>query len=235
MRLQLIVPALAVLVFALVSPLAMARSSRPADLTATSSPTLCFGDAAHGWLARGNRVWTTSDGGARWRLSFQPRLEPPSAFRPEVQCAAATAWVLFVGTGAAMNQSPYVLYHTADGGMLWAAAAEEGYFGSAYPDARARRSLGEHPGPFAVASRTHAYFLGIDPVVGPQGSVELDATGDDGRTWRRSLLPCLSPLQPVAIRFVSSTTGWVSGSCRGAATVLLTGDSGRTWLRHALP
>ncbi|MDQ2745144.1 MAG: hypothetical protein M3Z66_23000 [Chloroflexota bacterium] len=235
MRRLLILPALAALLFTLVPALVVAQSNRTAGLEAAASPSLCFSDAVHGWLAQRNRVWTTSNGGASWRLRFRPRLEAPSNFHPEVQCVAETAWVLFVGTGATMNQSPYVLYLTADGGKHWAAAAEEGFFGSAYPDARAQRSLGEHPGPFAVASRTTAYFLGIDPVVGPQGSVGLNATVDSGRTWRHSVLPCLSPLQPVTIRFLSPTAGWVSGSCRGKATVLLTRNSGHTWLRHTLP
>lgn len=77
MRLRLMPLALAVPLIALVPPRVVAQSDRTTSREVTATSSLCFSDAVHGWLAQRNRVWATSNGGASWRLSFQPRLEAP--------------------------------------------------------------------------------------------------------------------------------------------------------------
>ena len=131
-----------------------------------------------------------------------------------------------------MNQQPYVLYRTTDGGARWIASMEEGYFGSADPDAHTQRSLGAYSGPFTVVSSTTAYFLGETVPVGPRGRVYVSGTTDGGRSWRRYTIPCLSALKPVTIQFRNRLRGWVAGTCSGRSTVMATANGGRTWIRH---
>jgi photosystem II stability/assembly factor-like uncharacterized protein len=141
--------------------------------------------------------------------------------------------VLFAGAGGAMNQSPYVLYLTRNGGRQWTAVMEEGYFGFAYPTAHARRSLGAYPGLFDVVDPRVAFFLGWT-AAGVHGAVELSRTTDTGHSWRQSWIPCLYALAPTVLHFTSAMHGWVVGTCNGHETVLLTNDGGRTWSRRAL-
>lgn len=200
----------------------------------SSGAAICVGDASHGWLAQGNRVLLTADGGRTWKLSFQGRFERASEFRASIGCSGETAWALFVGPGAAMNQKPYILYRTDDGGARWDAESEEGYFGSMYPDAHVQRTLGAYPGPFVVLSRTAAYFLGSTLPVGPQGTVYLSGTSDAGRSWRKGAVPCLSAVHPFTLAFTSVRHGWIVGVCNGRSMSLVTDDGGRTWSRHPI-
>ena len=134
-----------VMIVVLVSALAVisgreVRASSPSG--PATAPAICFASAQHGWLARTNHVWTTTDGGRRWTISFTGAFLSPSGFQDTIGCSGKTVWVLFVGFGAAMNQKPYVLYRTTDGGLHWAARMEEGYFLTVYPRAHARKELG---------------------------------------------------------------------------------------------
>ena len=103
-------------------------------------------------------------------------------------------------------------------GSRWTAVAEEGYFGSVYPDASAQRGLGAYPGPFTVVNSTTAYFLGLDPAVGPHGSVEFNGTMDGGAAVQRSI-SCIAAMQRLSLHFLSPSTGWVVGNCHGETSL----------------
>lgn len=213
--------------------------AEPAGTAATDlpgfGPSLCLAGRGLAYLGERNRVLRSTDGGERWTVSFWGRFQRAREFEVEVGCAGRTAWALFVGPGAASSQKPYVVYRTLDAGQRWTAVAEESYIGVVYPAARARRSFGPYPGPFAVAGPTTAIFLGLAAVLGRRGEVLMNGTADSGRTWRQRVVPCLSPLHPVTLHFTSRLRGWVMGTCWGRETVVSTTDGGRSWSRRVLP
>jgi len=174
------------------------------------------------------------DSGTSWHVSFRGTFQQAAQFQATVGCASQTAWVLFNGPGQAMNQRPYVLYVTRDGGTHWQAVMEEGYFGSLYPNAHAHRNLGSFTGPFDIVSPRAAVFLGTTVPIGIHGVVEFSRTINAGRTWQQRKLPCLYALGELDLHFTSAQRGWVVGDCNGRAAILTTRDGGRTWTRHAL-
>jgi hypothetical protein len=180
-------------------------------------------------------VWMTTNGGRKWTISFTGVFLRPSGFQDTIGCSGSTVWVLFVGPGAAMNQKPYVLYRSTDGGLHWAARMEEGYFGSVYPHAHARKDLGGYPGPFTVVNPTSAYFLGFTYPIGMHGQVMLSGTTTDGRSWYQHPVPCIWALRPVTFAFTAPGYGWVAGTCNGREAAEMTTNGGHTWTRHFLP
>lgn len=130
-------------------------------------------DSVHAWVATsgmGTRVFSTTDGGRRWRVStiLHGYLAPSQgiAFGTPAPSFvdAHHGWTL-TSEGAGMEQAQYDVYRTSDGGITWARIAW-----------RAR-----------AASPSHSGVPGCDCLEGisfREQTYILEA-GDGGRTWVR--------------------------------------------------
>ena len=196
-----------------------------------SAERVCFTAQEDGWVAAGNRIARSTNGGDSWTPVFAaPGDTEVNGWHPQaLQCAkSGVVWALFTGDNAAMSHAPYALYRgTADG--QWKLVAKEAMTGQALPAAPAP---GAYPAPISALSADAAVLLTwtapVDPPVG------LKVATDAGRT--------LGPMQnipglasPLAASFTSATTGWVLGTKQpppggGAPDVILaTADGGATW------
>jgi photosystem II stability/assembly factor-like uncharacterized protein len=199
---------------------------------------VCFSTAQDGYLGAPGRIWRTTDAGASWSLAFT---EPPvsagqpasrtAADRPELGCAARdAAWVLFLGSGAAMMHAPYLAYATGDGAG-WHGVLEEPMLESAIrPKVHLPAGPGSEPGPFSVISSGAAAFVGYTPPANGWGAAPLILATDGGAVLRSAGdIPAIN--EPLAAAFLSPSQGWVVGENLKARTFSIeaTTDAGRTW------
>lgn len=198
-----------------------------------TAPALCFSSARNGWAADGTRVLHTTDAGKTWTTSLSLHFRNHQiTWTPSLGCSGTAAWALWSGSGQAMNQKPYVIYHTANSGKVWKAVFTEGYFSDLYPaDARkVTRTVGAMPGPFTVVNQSTVYFIGISPPMPANKQVWITGTTSGGAYWQTHFLPCLTAMQPVAVTFADSSHGWVAGTClNGQHAIVATMDGGRHW------
>lgn len=216
-------------------PIGASRKLIRAQTPSRTSPSVCFTDTLHGWLARANHVWSTTNGGRTWEPRFTGAFQKPNDFTSSIRCAGDAAWVLFVGFGAASEQKPYVVYRTLDGGRHWRPELEEGYFSSVYPKAHVREGIGGYPGPLVVVNPTTAYFLGTNIPVGRHGQVVFTGTTTGGASWFDHPVSCLYADRRFTIRFRSATAGWLTGACNGHEALLTTTNGGHSFVRRQLP
>lgn len=141
-----------------------------ADLTGQQgSPRIRFANATDGWVI-GAHLWATHDGGATWK---QIDLPAPAA-DSEVTDIAITgnvAWVLTMGGGAVLLQSP---------------VASDAWI--AVPQTASTASTGHLAG---SKSTLWEWLSGT----APDGSAafKLFATEDAGATWAPRQMPCAAP------------------------------------------
>ena len=193
---------------------------------------VCFTAQEDGWVAAGNRIARSTNGGDSWTAVFAvPGDAQVNGWHPQaLQCArGGVVWALFAGDNAATSHSPYALYRgTADG--RWTLMAKESMTAQGLPPAPA---LGAYPAPISTLSADAAVLLTwtapVDPPVG------LKVATDAGRTFGpQQNIPGLS--SPAAAAFLNAQTGWVLGTKQPAGSggppvdaVLATTDGGKTW------
>jgi photosystem II stability/assembly factor-like uncharacterized protein len=208
------------------------------DSAPTQAQTACFSSPANGFLGTPGKVWHTTDGGKNWSLAFA---EPAasSAMRAQtpdiavLQCAGGdAAWVLFLGSGAAMGHVPYLTFATQDA-RNWHVLFEEAYTESAArPQLRAPDGPGSYPGPFSAISPQAAAFVGYSPPLG-DGAAALEMAASGGATLTKD--GNVSGISvPEATAFISPSQGWVVGEAlpSGGFVIEATADGGRTWTRQ---
>jgi photosystem II stability/assembly factor-like uncharacterized protein len=200
--------------------------------------TACFSSASNGFLGTPGKVWHTTDGGKSWSLSFA---EPAasSAVHPSapdiavLQCAGGSAaWVLFLGSGAALGHVPYLTFATQDA-TNWRVLFEESYTESAArPQLHAPNGPGSYPGPFSAISPQAAAFVGYSPPVG-YGAAPLEMAASGGaKLTKDGNVSGVSV--PEAVAFVSPSQGWIVGETlpSGNFVIVTTADAGHTWTRQ---
>lgn len=200
-----------------------------------------FASPRLGWVGAGGSVYRTQDGGRHWTVVLTPpppQLELP--YLPTVRGSGGgeEAWALFtVGQGAA-SQSPYLGYHTVDGGRHWACVLQ-GPWEEACPGAP--RS-GDFPGPFDSIGDRGAVFSGYSPARTSPSSEMLDVTGcaTGSETCSTSLNEVGATQEILGISFVSRLRGWIVGKLDPGATsktaILMTRDGGAHWtIQKAVP
>ncbi len=199
---------------------------------------VCFSTARDGYLGAPGRVWRTTDAGATWSPSFT---EPPASGgrvaagtagdTPELGCAAHdAAWVLFLGSGAAMMHAPYLAYATQDG-AAWHGVLEEPTIESAIrPKLHLPAGPGSEPGPFSVISAGAAAFVGYTPPANGWGAAPLIVATDGGAVLSSAgNVPAIN--EPLAAAFLTPAQGWVAGENLKSHTFSIeaTTDAGRSW------
>jgi hypothetical protein len=217
------------------------REWLPVRSAPARAQSVCFTSAANGFLGTAGKLWRSTDGGSHWSLSFS---EPPQTGgsqhepgdTPVLECAGNTAaWVLFLGSGAAMNHAPYIAYATQDA-RHWHVLFEEKFTESALmPEIHAPGGPGSYPGPFSAISPGMAAFLGWTPPIGIDGVTPLDLVSG-GNLAQDGNVGGLSEAYGVA--FISAAQGWVVGIDQtvmgkpGYDVIEATSNGGRSWTRE---
>jgi photosystem II stability/assembly factor-like uncharacterized protein len=218
------------------------RSWQPAPGAPARAQTACFSSPADGFLGTPGRIWRSTDGGLRWSLSFAEPAQPGYARHQPgdtavLECAGrSTAWVLFLGFGAALSHAPYIAFATQDA-RRWHALFEETYTESAImPEVHAPAGPGSYPGPYSAISPDAAAFVGWDPSFG-YGAAPLEMAEGGGAD--RSMRGNVSGMtQAYGVAFISTTQGWVVGTDQtvaghyGKSVIEATTDGGLTWTRQ---
>lgn len=198
-------------------------------LSAPSDPqSVCFSDAAHGWLTSSSGlVYRSADAGRTWNRVLQmPGGQPglPSATR--IECAApSAAWVQYAPGGAATGHSPYIVYATLDGGQHWRAVmAESMTMPQSAPGVPS--GPGSYPGAFSVVDPADAVFVGDTP---PANAATVMIATSGGATLRTTgSIP--GPSETYDAAFISTSTGWiVTVSMNGDVVIDSTTDGGYHW------
>jgi len=207
---------------------------RAAPGAPAQAQTACFASQSNGFVGTPGKVWRTSDGGQHWTLMFtEPGLSsgahPGMADTTVLECAGDTAaWVLFLGSGAALGHAPYIAYVTQDARTMHA-LFEEVYIESAIrPEVRAPDGPGSYPGPFSAISADEAVFVGSVPAIGYGVAPVLTVTGGTHLTSRGNV-GGITAANGVA--FASIDAGWVVGGNQqtGEYSIQATTDGGHTW------
>ena len=200
--------------------------------------TACFSSPANGFLGTPGKVWHTTDGGKSWSLSFAEPA-PSGAVRPSapdisvLECAGGNAaWVLFLGSGAALGHVPYLTFATQDA-RNWRVLFEESYTESAArPQLHAPDGPGSYPGPFSAISPQAAAFVGYTPPLG-YGAAPLEMAASGGaKLTKDGNVSGISV--PEAVAFISPVQGWIVGQTlpSGGFVIVATADGGHTWARQ---
>ena len=183
----------------------------------------CFVDAAHGWIARGDVIRSTADGGRHW---LRARLQPVAKGfgTPVLGCRGSDAWVLF-NDGVAAGTENYRVYRAV--GTRWRAVL-------ASPFQRTLPSISNYAGPFSVLGGGVAVFTGSCAPCDGFGTASVVRTVDGGASFRRSTP--FHGYMPEDVSFTNAAHGWLlSGSHVGSATPVRLGilwrtaDGGRHW------
>ena len=210
----------------------------PVSGAPANAQAVCFGGPRDGYVGSPGRIWRTTDGGTTWSPAFT---EPPASSgqsagqqaddTPEIECAGQhAAWVLFLGTGAAMLHAPYLAYATGDG-HTWRGVMEETMLESAVrPGLHMPDGPGSEPGPFSAISPDAAAFVGYTTPANGWGAAPLTMATNGGATLNRAG-DVTGVNQPLAAAFLTTTRGWVVGENLKARTfaIVATADAGRTW------
>jgi photosystem II stability/assembly factor-like uncharacterized protein len=198
--------------------------------TPGSMQSVCFADTRNGWIVRKGMVWTTHDGGLRWRgrRLLHDREGYPL---PDAGCRGTDVWVLFHG-GVAAGSEGYVVFRSRDRGSSWRpvlANLDQAFTRRAPPI-----STG-YSGPFDVLGRGRAVFVGICGPCGKQPTGTFARTGDGGRTWRRATP--FDGIEVDAVSFLDLRHGFaLTSSPRGSprrGLLWKTSNGGRTWRQIA--
>ncbi|HTC81709.1 MAG TPA: hypothetical protein VK848_09265, partial [Acidimicrobiia bacterium] len=191
---------------------------------------VCFSAQEDGWVAAGNRIARSTNGGDTWTAAFAaPGDTEVNGWHPRaLQCArGGVVWALFTGDNAAASHSPYVIYRgTADG--QWTAVMKEGM--TAPKEIQARREGGSYPGPISALNTDSAAFVLFTPPLSPNPVSVVIGTNGGATFGPDRPIPPLS--SPTAASFLSATAGWVLGTKTpppAVDAILATADGGQTW------
>jgi hypothetical protein len=186
-------------------------------------------DGESGWVASGQRVDRTADGGDSWVKSFQLPDPGPSTrlYVGEFQCARpGVVWVSFTGAEVADGRRPYVVFRgSADG--EWTAVAEEAVTG---PDGVDAPPAGSYAPRLSALGPDEAMLVTYTPPREPPTAVVL-AT-DAGSRLDGGERPVTGLGSRSAASFRSPQLGWVVGRSAGdpdIGVILATSDGGHTW------
>ncbi len=187
----------------------------------------CLVDPSTGYVAAGpgefapRELLKTTDGGSTWQTLFQA---PGQWNQAEMACPnSETAWVLFLGGGAA-GTLDYAAFRTADGGSTWTAELTSP-LESNDPAFDGVPTIDTYPGPFAAVSASDAVFTGWCSACDAWTTVMRTT---DGTTWTRSKIDGFLPQQ---VSFADADHGWLVARAgfQGDDVVLATTDGGATW------
>ena len=143
----------------------------------------------------------------------------------------SAAWVLFLGSGAALGHVPYLAYATQDAHTMHLLFEESYIESAARPEVHSSDGPGSYPGPFSAISPDAAAFIGFDPAVGYGAAPVATVTGGASLSRQGNVSGIT---QAFGTAFVSATQGWVAGMNvrTGEYSIETTTNGGHTWTRQ---
>jgi hypothetical protein len=188
---------------------------------------VCFTAQDDGWVAAGNRIARSTNGGDTWTPVFTvPGDEQANGWTPlALQCTKpGVVWTIFGAHNAAAGHSPYVAYRgTADG--QWTAVMKEPMTA---PQQIAAPAGGSYPGPISALGPDSAAFVTFTPPADPNPVGLVIATDNGRHLGPQKPIPGL--ISPAAAAFLSAQAGWaIGGKLNGPDVILATADGGQTW------
>ena len=205
-----------------------------------------FRDKEDGYLLTGDRIFSTEDGGATWRLSNRFQSVTFGGAEPELYSVRFTSkkrgWIVGSLSRGDRVIDSLVLY-TTDGGTSWQRLRvpvldelihldfdndKRGWIVGAGGRILHTRDGGETwalQSSKTTATLYHVDFDGDERgwAVGERGTIL--RTRDGGETWEAMGAPVRSTF--LSVKFVNDEEGWIVG--RGGV-ILRSGDGGLTWL-----
>lgn len=189
--------------------------------------SICFSDAAHGWLTTEEGVvYRSGNGGQSWTPSLQmAAAQQGLPGKSRLECAApSAAWVEFSSGGAAAGNIPYIVYATVNGSSWRAVMEEQMTMQQAAPGVP--WGPGSYPGAFSVVDPNDAVFVGDTPpanranvMIASNGGASLQSTGS---------IP--GPSETYDAAFVSTSNGWVlEVNTSNQVVIERTTDGGYHW------
>ena len=183
-------------------------------------------DATTGWALTEHAVLYTSDGAVHWK-----DVTPAGITLSQSSIADfRTASIASIATPLSDGASSQVL-HTADGGQTWQQAIIQMPF----------------PRQISFPDSQHGWLLASTrPPGGAAESVSVFRTADGGKTWTNVATALFADTTPAGrlpyggqksgMRFLDSSTGWVTGtvSLANLAWLYVTHDGGSTWHQQSL-
>jgi len=213
------------------------RSWHTVPAAPANAQSVCFVNAADGWLGAGGGLYHSTDGGRRWTMVADPGASsgtaPHGTDVAHVGCGAPSqVWVASDTGGAAAGNSPWAVFAstTGDGATLLQA---DMYPGGGYP--APPETPGSYPGPISVIGAGLAAVAGYTPAEAPPGTSTVEVLDASGKQVEPSS-PVPGIAVPNGLAFLSATNGWVVGD--GASGDQLetsvgviehTSDGGKHW------
>lgn len=184
-------------------------------------------DASTGWALAGQAAFSTTDGGVHWKNVTPRGISLGQSSIADFLSASSAS----IATPRPDGASTQVL-HTTDGGQTWQQAAIPMPF----------------PRQLSFIDPQHGWLLAaVRPAGGAAEPVAVFRTADGGKTWAKVSAALFADTTPPGrlpyggqksgIRFLDSSTGWVTGSVPLAnlAWLYVTHDGGSTWQQQVLP
>lgn len=185
-------------------------------------------DATNGWALTANAVLRTTDGGSHWTNITPPHTSFSQGSVADFQ-SASLAWV----TTGQTNAATVLILRTTDGGQTWQQSMVQASFvrQMTFIDAQHGWILSGKENAAGAAAETVSVFR----------------TTDGGQTWQSISIALFADATPPGhlpyggqksgIRFLNTTTGWVTGTVtmNELAWLYITHDGGQTWYQQMLP
>jgi photosystem II stability/assembly factor-like uncharacterized protein len=184
-------------------------------------------DTTTGWALSQQAVLRTTDGGSHWQTVSPPKITLAQDSIADF-LSASTAWIAARQAGGTTTQ----IAHTTDGGRTWQQTTIQAAF----------------PKEISFIDAQHGWLLaGWQQPGGAAEAASVFRTADGGKTWMEVATALFSDTTPPGhlpyggqksgIRFLSASTGWVTGtvSVPDLAWLYVSYDGGSTWDQQSLP
>lgn len=196
--------------------------------------SLNFIDRFIGWTSYNNMLYFTKDGGYHWNMAYDPKLHGKWNINIIIH-DYNNIWVVYRNNTNSMDQQPYFIIKTDDGGGTWSTVASETNFKNMYGSNISNNYVGSYISSLNVVNSKTAFVIGVNPL-SEKGKLTISRTIDGGNTWSRYDITLFDSIDmadgPIAVSFIDSYNGWIASTKDGNGIILNTLDGGKTWLQQ---
>jgi photosystem II stability/assembly factor-like uncharacterized protein len=185
-------------------------------------------DATNGWALTASAVLRTTDGGSHWRNVTPPHMSFSQGSIADF-FTVSLAWIAVPQAGAAAVHN----WRTTDGGQSWQQSMVQA-------SSVKQMTFTDAQHGWILSGKEYAAGVAAEPV-------SVLRTADGGQTWQSISTALFADTTPPGhlpyggqksgIRFLNTTTGWVTGNVtlNNLAWLYITHDGGQSWFQQTLP